>query len=194
MTKELKLEECVNLLSGTVSSVSGGASTSSTAGAYRQHTQKSHNNRRQIKPTSLLPPTSPYVSGNSGTSPPKPLQPHQHHHQQQQQHSPLQPPPQPQQQQHQSPPPPPTSLQHNSTFAGQSLITSTPKAMIRRSSKNELRGGCQCTIRLLDDAEILQCDFLVSWDFLRKLTNNALCESIVIIVIASYFIASFQFL
>ncbi len=116
MTKELKLEECVNLLSG---SVSGGASSS---GAYRH--QKGHHHRHQNKPTSLLPPNSPYASGGNaaGSSP---------------------------------------GHNENSTFAGQSLITSTPKAMIRRNSKNELRGAHQCTIRLLDDSEILQCEFQV---------------------------------
>lgn len=134
MTKELKLEECVNLLSG---SVSGGASSS---GVYRH--QKAH--RHHNKPTSLLPPNSPYASGGNATTGSSP------------------------------------GHQQNATFAGQSLITSTPKAMIRRNSKNELRGAHQCTIRLLDDAEILQCEFQVikcstSLDISRK--KSCLCFS-----------------
>lgn len=127
MTKELKLEECVNLLSA---SVSGGASSS---GAYRH--QKGHHHRHQNKPTSLLPPNSPYAStGNAAGSSP--------------------------------------GHNENSTFAGQSLITSTPKAMIRRNSKNELRGAHQCTIRLLDDSEILQCEFQV-----KKISNEIVYKS-----------------
>lgn len=47
--------------------------------------------------------------------------------------------------------------------SSQSFISSPPASkMIRRSSKSDLRGGYKCTIRLLDDNEILQCDFLVS--------------------------------
>ncbi|CAL8138232.1 unnamed protein product [Orchesella dallaii] len=114
MTKELKLEECVNLLSGTASTGAAISSTSSS-GAHHHHHHHLHHN----KPLSLLPP-SPYVSGSSGTSP---------------------------------------GRDQNSTYAGQNLITSTPRAMIRRNSKNHLTGGYQCTVRLLDDAEILQCEF-----------------------------------
>ncbi|XP_021961283.1 FERM domain-containing protein 5 isoform X2 [Folsomia candida] len=45
--------------------------------------------------------------------------------------------------------------------SSQSFISSPPASkMIRRSSKSDLRGGYKCTIRLLDDNEILQCDFL----------------------------------
>lgn len=117
MTKELKLEECVNLLSGSVTP--GGGSSS---GGYR------HQKRHSTKPTSLLPPQSPYVTTTTG-SPPAPGSSSPGH--------------------------------QENTFAGQSLITSTPKAMIRRNSKNELRGANQCTIRLLDDSEILQCEFQV---------------------------------
>ena len=49
----------------------------------------------------------------------------------------------------------PNSCQSSSTFS------SPPAKMIKRSSKMDVRNGNQCTIRLLDDNEILQCDVQV---------------------------------
>jgi hypothetical protein len=112
MTKDLRLEECVNMLNSGIGSAAG-----TTYSAVPKKTSSTSTPHAGSVGLGHSAPSSSVVVGGTLISTPGSC---------------------------------------TSTFSAPA-----GSKMMRRNSKNDLRGGCKCTIRLLDDNEIMQCDFLV---------------------------------